>query len=64
MTEVPMEVYEHDLGPNALKAVAFGCATVLGVTAACLDGQEAILAVVALAGAIAGITGYVAGKKT
>ena len=52
------EVFEHDLGPNALKAVAFCCATVLGAAAALLDGQVAIMAVVALAGGIAGITGY------
>lgn len=63
MTEVPEEKFEHDLGPNALKATAFVCATALGITAACLDGQEAVLAVVALAAGIAGITGYVTSKK-
>ena len=49
----------HDIGPNALKAVAFACATVLGVSSAALDGQTAVLAIVALAAGIAGITGYV-----
>jgi butyrate kinase len=61
-TEPTTEVFEHDLGPNALKAVAFCCATILGTAAACLDGQVAIMAIVALAGGIAGITGYAVKK--
>ena len=60
MNDIQPTVTQHDLGPNALKAVAFVCATVLGVSAAFLDGQTAVLAIVALAAGIAGITGYVA----
>ena len=56
------EAVSHDLGSNALTAVAFVCATALGITAAWLDGQEAILAVVALAAGIAGVTGFAVKK--
>lgn len=62
-SDCPQEKYEHDLGPNSLKAVAFICSTALGIVAAIQDGQDALIAVVALAAGISGLTGYAVGAK-
>ncbi len=33
----------HDIGPNTLKAVGFGCATLIAISAAWLDGADVVV---------------------